>query len=122
MSMDIAKKLLQDLLADKALAEAFTRDPEAFLTAGGYDCTSDELKEAKTLDRKLDENELKAFSSGTCWTGMCEGKGGCTTSYFAEQCTATVEEHSFCWNNDYCFISSCGYHWGTVNEKESEKK
>ena len=115
MSMNIARKLLQDLLADEALAEAFTEDPEAFLAAGGYDCTYDELREAKTLDRKLDENELDVVTGGGA-----DGKGGCTNIYYQQNCAATVEEGSHCWSNDYCPVFASKYTKPNAKKKRTD--
>lgn len=64
MSMENAKKLIEELQTGKASLEEFQKDPAAFVAAGGYDCTADELKEAITLAQPLDEEELENVTGG----------------------------------------------------------
>lgn len=62
--MENVKNLIEELQTGKASLEEFKKDPAAFIAAGGYDCTVDELKEAFTMARPLDEEELEAVSGG----------------------------------------------------------
>lgn len=64
MSMENAKKLVEDLQTGKASLEEFEKDPAAFLAAGGYDCTVDEVQEVVNLARPLDDEELEAVTGG----------------------------------------------------------
>ena len=64
MSMENAKRLVEDLQTGKASLEELEKDPAAFLAAGGYDCTVDELQEAVNLARPLDDEELEAVTGG----------------------------------------------------------
>lgn len=110
MSLDVAKKLYEELMADETKKAEYLKNPAAFLTAGGYDCTPDEIKEVMTMDRKLDDNEMWAVNGGTsCFFPGAAGNGHCWTNYFREVCAATVEEGSWCLTNDWCHADQMTY-------------
>lgn len=64
MALDLAKKLWQELLSDNAKMDEFKKEPSAFLKAGGYDCTVEELTEASLLCRPVDEEDLQQIAGG----------------------------------------------------------
>lgn len=97
MSVENAKILIKQLEDDAELREAFEADPQEALAQKDYGCTFDEFKEAYNLNRELSEEELETVSAG-----ISKGKGGCQDNYYKEECTATVEEDSWCWSNDWC--------------------
>ena len=66
-----------------------------------------EEKKNEILEEKVNTEELEAVNGG--WD-IAEGKGGCKKCYYREGCTATVEEGSHCWKNDYCALIKEGYH------------
>lgn len=98
MAMDVARKLYMELQEDKARYMEFTKDPAAFLAAGGYDCTEAEMRECTVMNRELDDDELDAVSGG-----KADGPGGCNYNFYTRKCQATVEEGSWCWSNDWCY-------------------
>lgn len=109
MSLENAKKLALELNTDRELREKFVRGPEAALAEKDYGCTPEELKEALILSRELDTDELGAVTGGTAFTANEPGKdydecGGCYSTFFAEDCAATVEDGSSCWTDDRCMI------------------
>lgn len=111
MSLENAKKLVSELNADSALREKFRKNPEAALAEKDYGCTSDELKEALVFSRELDAKELDTVTGGRALDDGIPGGGikgpkvgSCTGTYFAEKCTATVEDRSVCWTDDWCLI------------------
>lgn len=114
MAKEIAKKLVDELLANEAKKDEFMKDPEAFLATAGYDCTVSEVKEAYTLNRELDDEELSTLSGGArcsvLWAEGARGNGNCGGSFYKESCAATVEKGSWCGSNDYCGRYQVVYH------------
>ena len=99
MAIEKAKELIKKLEEDEALRAVFQADPRAALAAGDYGCTFEEFKEAGVMNRELDDAEMDAVSGG----GMgADHPGGCTRSYWAQECSATVEAGSWCSSNDWC--------------------
>lgn len=102
MSIENAKKLVEKIQGDADLKAAFENDLESALASNDYGCSLEELKEALTLNKELDEKELESVSGGKAW-----GEGGCPSgdrgyAYYKENCKATVEPGSWCGSNDYC--------------------
>lgn len=112
MAMDIAKKLVEELLANEAKRNEFLEDPAAFLSAGGYDCTLAEIKEQYDTNHEMDDEELQRLNGGGCsfFLNGSPGRGGCRQNYFEEECAATVENRSWCGTNDWCEVSQVVYH------------
>lgn len=78
------------------------------LMSGELGCTIEEFKTAIKGNKELNENELETVSGG-----IALGHGGCKNAkreYYKEECSATVEEGSWCHKNDYCEFLSERYH------------
>ena len=71
-----------------------------------------EEKKNEILQEKLDAEELEAVSGGANFrsdNAKHDGPGGCSSNYYKQKCSATVEEGSHCWRDDFCFHWSENY-------------
>ena len=100
-----------------------------FAAANGYEVTADQFGLNAATNRELDLDELADVTgggnvfSGVNVSGFCthlgadslgsvNGErvlGGCQQCYFREKCSATVENNSWCFSDDYCNMVSSNY-------------
>ena len=81
-----------------------------------------EEKKNEILQEKLDTEELEAVSGGKKMeSGSNNGPkidkhGGCSSNYWKEKCSATVENGSCCWKDDHCSVFSEKYTFAPIRQ------
>lgn len=101
MSRESAKAFYEDIKAKGQENEWYAKNEEdvkAYIANEKLDFTFDEIKEVvkgAVLNQAVSDEELDVAAGGVDYSN-------CHRNFFDRSCTATVEQGSLCWTDDYC--------------------